>query len=38
MDLVAGFLAVEQDPEDLALEPVISWSVAERAPTQPVVI
>jgi Domain of unknown function (DUF4419) len=38
MDLVAGFLAVEQDPEDLALEPLISWSVAERAPTQPVVI
>jgi hypothetical protein len=38
IDLVAGFLAVEQDLEDLALSPVIGWSVAERAPAKPVVI
>ena len=30
IDLVAGFLAVEQDPSDLSLSPVISWSVIER--------
>ncbi len=29
LDLVAGFLAVQQDPSDLALSPVIGWSVAE---------
>jgi uncharacterized protein DUF4419 len=38
LDLVAGFLAVEQDPADLALSPVISWSVTERAPAVPVLI
>ena len=38
VDLVAGFLAVEQDPEDLALSPVIGWSVAESAPIKPVLI
>ncbi len=38
IDLVAGFLAVEQDPEDLALSPVIGWSVAESAPAKPVLI
>jgi hypothetical protein len=29
VDLVAGFFGVEQDPEDLALTPVIGWSVVE---------
>jgi uncharacterized protein DUF4419 len=38
VDLVAGFLAVEQDPGDLALSPVIGWSVAESAPVEPVLI
>jgi hypothetical protein len=38
LDLVAGFLAIEQDPVDLALSPVISWSVTERAPEKPVLI
>ena len=38
IDLVAGFLAVEQDPEDLALSPVIGWSAAESAPAKPVLI
>jgi hypothetical protein len=32
VDLVAGFFAVEQDPADLALSPVIGWSVAEPPP------
>ena len=35
VDLVAGFLGVEQDSEDLALTPVISWSVVEPAPAKP---
>jgi hypothetical protein len=38
LDLVAGFLAVEQNKEDLALSPVISWCVTERAPTTPILI
>jgi hypothetical protein len=38
IDVVAGFLGVEQGPEDLALSPVISWSVTERAPAKPVMI
>jgi hypothetical protein len=29
VDLVAGFFAVEQNPSNLALSPVIGWSVAE---------
>lgn len=32
IDLVAGFLGVEQDSEDLSLTPVIGWSVVELAP------
>jgi hypothetical protein len=36
VDLVAGFLGIEQDSEDLALTPVISWSVVEPAPAKPV--
>jgi hypothetical protein len=32
VDIVAGFLAVEEDSTDLALSPVISWAIAERAP------
>jgi hypothetical protein len=35
-DLVAGFLAVEQRQSDLALSPVIGWSLAERPPAVPV--
>jgi hypothetical protein len=31
LDLVAGFLGVEQDEADLSLSPVISWAVAPRA-------
>jgi hypothetical protein len=38
LDFVAGFVGVEQSPNDLALSPVISWSVTERAPSKPVVI
>lgn len=38
IDLVAGFLAIEQNPDDLALSPVIGWSVTERAPEKPVMI
>jgi hypothetical protein len=36
MDLVAGFFAVERNPSDLALSPVIGWSVAEPPPKTPV--
>jgi len=32
LDLVAGFFAVEQDAESLALSPAIGWCVAEHAP------
>jgi hypothetical protein len=35
LDLVAGFLAVEQ-AENLALSPVIGWCVTERRPTKPI--
>jgi len=38
VDLVAGFLAVQQDPEDLALSPVISWAVTEPPPANPVML
>jgi hypothetical protein len=38
VDLVAGFLAVEQDPSDLALSPVIGWSLTERRPAKPVLL
>jgi hypothetical protein len=38
MDLVAGFFAVKQNPLDLALSPVIGWSVTEPAPRTPVEI
>jgi len=36
LDLVAGFLGVEQDAQDLALSSVIGWSVTERPPATPV--
>jgi hypothetical protein len=36
VDLVAGFFAVKQNLSDLALSPVIGWSVAEKAPKTPV--
>jgi len=38
IDLVAGFFGVEQDPHDLALSPVISWAVAERVPSTPILV
>jgi hypothetical protein len=38
LDLVAGFFGVEQNPDDLALSPVIGWCVAEPAPQNPVLI
>jgi hypothetical protein len=34
IDLVAGFFGVAQDPEDLALTPVIGWSVVEPVPAK----
>jgi len=36
--LVAGFFAVEQHASDLALSPLISWSVTEPPPEKPVVV
>jgi Domain of unknown function (DUF4419) len=36
LDLVAGFLAVSQNPSDLTLSPLISWCVAELPPEKPV--
>ena len=30
LDFVAGFFAVQQDPSDLALSPLIGWCVAEH--------
>ena len=38
LDLVAGFLGVEQDSEDFALSPVIGWCVAEPAPETPILV
>jgi Domain of unknown function (DUF4419) len=38
VDLVAGFFAVEQNPADLSLSPVIGWSVTEPPPKVPVMI
>jgi hypothetical protein len=38
VDLVAGFLAVRQDPSDLTLSPLISWCVAELPPEKPIMI
>ena len=38
LDLVAGFLGIEQNPEDLALSPLISWCVAEPPPQTPIFI
>jgi Domain of unknown function (DUF4419) len=38
VDLVAGFFAVKQNPSDLALSPVIGWSVTEPAPGRPIEI
>jgi hypothetical protein len=37
LDLVAGFLGVEQD-EELSLSPVISWAATEKAPAEPVLV
>jgi hypothetical protein len=38
LDFVAGFFAVEQNPSDLSVSPVISWSVTEPPPKVPVTI
>ncbi len=38
VDFVAGFLGVEQDPQTLSLSPVISWSVTQRAPAEPILV
>jgi len=38
VDLVAGFFAVEQHPEDFALQPVISWSITESSPAKLITI
>jgi hypothetical protein len=38
IDLVAGFFAVEQNPDDLALSPVISWAGTEPKPEKPVTV
>ena len=38
LDLVAGFFGVLQDAVDMTLSPLISWSVTERAPAQPILI
>jgi hypothetical protein len=38
VDLVAGFFAVEQNPSDLALSPVIGWSVVDPPPKTPVTL
>ncbi len=38
LDLVAGFFGIEQDAVNLALSPLVSWSVTERAPEKPVLI
>jgi hypothetical protein len=37
-DLVAGFFGIEQDPVNLALSPIISWSITERPPEKPILI
>ena len=36
LDVVAGFFAVRQNLSDLALSPMIGWSVTEQAPSTPV--
>jgi Domain of unknown function (DUF4419) len=38
LDLVAGFFGIEQDAVNLALSPIVSWSVTQRAPENPVLI
>jgi hypothetical protein len=38
LDFVAGFFAVEQNPSDLSVSPVIGWSVTEPPPKVPVTI
>jgi len=38
VDLVAGFLAVQQNQLDLTLSPLIGWCVAEQPPKTPVMI
>jgi hypothetical protein len=38
VDLLGGFMAVKQDPENLSLSPVIGWCVAELPPEKPVMV
>jgi hypothetical protein len=38
LDLVGGFLAVEQDGTEFALSPMIGWSVTEKVPVRPIEI
>ncbi|MEO8658249.1 MAG: DUF4419 domain-containing protein [Bryobacteraceae bacterium] len=38
LELVAGYLAVEQNPADFSLSPVVSWSVTASRPTEPIII
>jgi hypothetical protein len=38
LDLLGGFLAIKQDPPDLALSPLISWCAAELPPQEPVTV
>ena len=38
LDLVAGFFGVAQDPSDMTLTPLISWSVTESAPAEPILV
>jgi hypothetical protein len=38
LDFVAGFFAVEQARDTRSLSPVVSWSVAERPPREPVLV
>jgi hypothetical protein len=38
LDLVAGFMAIEQSRNDLSLAPVISWSVNKQRPATPILI
>jgi hypothetical protein len=38
LDLLGGFLAIQQDPDDFALSPVLGWAVTESAPAKHVYI
>jgi hypothetical protein len=38
VDLVAGFFAVQQNPSNLTLSPLIGWCVAEPPPKKSMMI